>query len=716
MDREGMMADRAPNGKGEEAREIIGNLSLARKIYLSKQHLECIWDAIPHAMFAVDADHRLTRINRAYAERVGEGFQDILGTPCYEKLYRRNEPCRNCPLKSVQEKHEQTTFTVELDDGTVFRTQCFPLSEKSGELAGMVEYVQDMTDASRIRHKARSSPAKKPYVPDRTEEETWEVVKDQSLAEKIYLSKRHLECIYDSIPHPMFTVGSDYRLTRINRSYTKRVGKKFQDILGAPCYTQLYRRDKPCRDCPLHSVLAKREHKAYTVELDDGTIFDAQCFPLSEKSGEVVGLVEFAQDITREERMRRELAQAQQRLKEKTAKLQSEHRELKEAYGRINEEMEIARNVQQGIMPRRLPQLPEFDIAAYCHSMEAVGGDFYDFIPIEPDRLGMVIVDVSGHGIPAAFIAAMAKMSFFLHATRTLSAARVIEYVNKDMCNSLDISQYYFTTVCCIIDLITNRVSYSNGGHPPIAVFRSSTGTLEMPKAKGIIVGSFADAHFSDLTVELGRGDRLMAYTDGIYECTNADDKPFTRQRFLELLRKTSVLDAAQQIAEVKRELSNFLGSQEPSDDMSLVVLNTLMDNKFKQLDLHEEFGEAEGVEITAARQPLQFDQIIAGVLRRMSACSFADTDIRSFRRALSQAIHLHWSRRPNGGEPVYLACRCTTDECTVVIADASTDVSGGDGESKSAHATIEETIRNNTDTFENRGGGGKILLKKLKQ
>jgi sigma-B regulation protein RsbU (phosphoserine phosphatase) len=527
-------------------------------------------------------------------------------------------------------------------------------------------------------------------------------------------SKHHLESIFDSITEPIFSVSPDYTITRLNKKFENIMGKTFREILGRKCFSQLYARDTICPFCPLSSVIHDGMKKTFKVNVSEKTIYSVSFFPLQEKEGGITEMVEFARDITEEESIRKELSVLQQQTLDKSLQLAEQNKELEIAYNKLSRELTLARIVQRGILPQSLPQLPELDTAVFYLPMEDVGGDLYDFVQITPDLIGIILADVSGHGVPAAFIGAMAKMSFYLHAHSSGSTARVLTQVNADMCNNLHTDEFFFTTSYCLIDLITNRVKCSNAGHTPLLVYRKKERTLEQMINRGLIMGLSRDSKYGEVEITLKKGDRLIFYTDGLNDCKN-ETETFGFARFQEIFMRTCELPVGEQIRAIERELAGFLGDIKPSDDVSIIIIEVLLDDKFSCFGLDREFDSPNDVTIHALRHPLEFERIIGGTLGTMDTHFFHDQAIRNTKFAIYEALNMYYHSGSRNGDPIYFSYSCTREKCSMVIVDSrfileTPPVRYFD---RPENRQSLDVIAKNIDEFEFRDEGKKIILTK---
>ncbi|MBN2739172.1 MAG: SpoIIE family protein phosphatase [Spirochaetales bacterium] len=526
-------------------------------------------------------------------------------------------------------------------------------------------------------------------------------------------SKHHLESIFDSITDPIFTINEKYEITRLNKQFEIIAKKPFKQILGTLCYKNLYFRDSPCPECPLKKILKNGLQKEFKIEVNDNLIYKVDCFPLKEKSGKITAMVELARDISLPERMKKEIQLLQNQTIETSIEVNKKNRELQNAYSKISHELTLAREVQRGILPQNLPKTDEWNSGIFYLPMEEVGGDLYDFIQINPDLWGIIIVDVCGHGIPAAFIASMAKMSFYLHASKSLSTTRVLNQVNQDMCNNLHTDEFFLTMSYCLVDFITNTIKYSNAGHPPLLIYRHKTGQIEEITEKGTIIGLSPQARYNEISLELEKKDRLIFFTDGLFE--NLDPEKSKGMNYLKKLLLESIsYPVEKQIDVIKNECFQVLRGASPRDDISLVIIEIAQNNKFTSFDLHEEFETKENLSILALRHPLDIEKVISHVLKLMDRYMYNDSAIRQTRLAIYEALNIYFITHQETNKPLYFAFRCTDKKLMMTIVDQryfqeNTLPYFKDLELRPAI----ENIKKNIDLLEFRKNGRKIYLEK---
>jgi len=252
-------------------------------------------------------------------------------------------------------------------------------------------------------------------------------------------------------------------------------------------------------------------------------------------------------------------------------KSQEEHYQL--LY--IQHDLETAREIQQAILPATFPPFPhrkDFDIFATMQAAREVGGDFYDFFMIDNDRIGFVIGDVSGKGVPAAIFMAVSRTLIRATGLKGISAAECIDYANHLLCNE-STSCMFVTVFYGILDTRTGEISYVNGGHNPPLLIRAD-GTLEViPLTGGPILGFLDDEKFDSARIQLHPNDTLFLYTDGITEAFNEQDEAFGETRLEELLKENYQKPLKEIARETVVKIQDFCGEAPQSDDITLLAI-----------------------------------------------------------------------------------------------------------------------------------------------
>jgi len=241
-------------------------------------------------------------------------------------------------------------------------------------------------------------------------------------------------------------------------------------------------------------------------------------------------------------------------------------------------ELEIARDVQAGLLPQGLPHIGGLDCAAFFRPAKLVGGDYYDFIETPGGGLAFTLGDVSGKGIPAAVLMASIQASLRIPLLRGPgSLIGLVEDVNESVYASLA-STRYSTLFCGLIDARSRRLTYVNAGQcPPIFVQRREGGVaIERLTTGGTPVGLLPMARYEEATVRLASGDLLVCFSDGISEATNAREEFWQESEIENLLRDAAGLSAREVTDRLVQGADEFAGEAEQADDMTVVTLRVL--------------------------------------------------------------------------------------------------------------------------------------------
>jgi len=230
-------------------------------------------------------------------------------------------------------------------------------------------------------------------------------------------------------------------------------------------------------------------------------------------------------------------------------------------------ELEQARAIQQGLLPAELPRIPGIDLAAIYEPMELVGGDMYDFLEFEDGTLGLFIADVSGHGIPAAMIASLAKLILTMHGPSVRSPAKLLRYMNEQLIGKM--AENFITVCYAVLSPDRRSLSYATGGHPPILLLRDGTAIYQ--RAKGTIVGWFPEAKFEDRTIEIQAGDRFFLYSDGLTEASDREGKQLMEERLALLAQENQTNPVGVQIKQIVAEAKRYHGGGPFEDDVTIV-------------------------------------------------------------------------------------------------------------------------------------------------
>lgn len=241
-------------------------------------------------------------------------------------------------------------------------------------------------------------------------------------------------------------------------------------------------------------------------------------------------------------------------------------------------DLRLAGEVQHQLRPHVFPDIGEVEIEALSQASLHIGGDYYDVLPVDENRWGFVIADVAGKGPAAALMMASCRATLRLCAAGEPSAATVVRRVNRalhgDMPRGMFISLFYG-----ILDLNTNRLTYVRAGHEPAILLRAGGGAPELLSAGGLALGfdegPVFDAMLEETALDLGAGDLLALYTDGITEAANAAGEEFGRDRMLATLVGQENVPLVRVVEKLNRYLRQFSALASRNDDRTLLLVRT---------------------------------------------------------------------------------------------------------------------------------------------
>jgi len=241
----------------------------------------------------------------------------------------------------------------------------------------------------------------------------------------------------------------------------------------------------------------------------------------------------------------------------------------------IQKELETARLIQQSILPETVPQIVGLDIAARYVPMASVAGDFYDFIVVDDKHVGILVADVSGHGMPAALIASMLKIALAAQAGHADDPARVLHGLNQALCGKFQ--HHYVTAAYVYVDMEKRTLKYAGAGHPPLLMWGGASNGVREVTENGLFLGKFDFATYSSVEVSLALGDRGLLYTDGISETNNPQGVEFGTEHFRKFLAAEKNGSTDQFADGLLEELARWSArgkDEDLDDDITMVAIH----------------------------------------------------------------------------------------------------------------------------------------------
>jgi PAS domain S-box-containing protein len=514
-------------------------------------------DFLPDATFVIDTAGTVIAWNRAMTEMTGVSAGEMIGKAGYEyaiPFYGERKPMlANLALMPTEElearyhsvQKEGETLVVDIfipgfqGRGAWFWAKASPLYDGAGTIIGAIESIRDITDR-------------------------------KQLEEAMAGSRKRLAEIIDFLPDATFVIDTAGTVIAWNRAMTEMTGAGADEMIGKAGYEYaipFYGERKPMLanlalmpteelEARYHSVRKEGETLVVDIFIPEfqgrGAWFWAKASPLYDESGCIAGAVESIRDIT-------------------------ERRELEERMARAKAELDIAAEIQRSFLPQSVPRLQGFEIAARNVMAKEVGGDFFDVIPFEviplsPEKLGLLVADVSGKGIPAALFMALSRIVIRVHALLSLDPVTTITRSNAVITRDSH-SGMFVTLFYGILSESTRTLEYVNAGHNPPLMYRKKTGSLEELVPTGMALGAMEPVIYDAQTVRFGSGDVLLLYTDGITDAMNAREEFYGIERLCSLFRASTGSSADDMLHSVLEDVARFRGDFPLFDDITLMVI-----------------------------------------------------------------------------------------------------------------------------------------------
>lgn len=259
-------------------------------------------------------------------------------------------------------------------------------------------------------------------------------------------------------------------------------------------------------------------------------------------------------------------------LKKSMQDLQALSAALAAAKERMEIELNVGRDIQQSMLPDTVPERSEIALCASMDAAREVGGDFYDYFMLNDEELCFCVADVSGKGVGAALFMAMSKLLIKSRATDDKLPSTIMTRVNSDLAK--DNPECMFVTVfLATINLRNGLVTYTNAGHNPPLIKRASGAVDEVPDLHGPVLGIEEGREYAASQVQLGPGDVLLVFTDGVTEAMDTRDALYSDARLLDLLRGHSEITATSVLAAVRSSVDEFALGAEQADDITMITL-----------------------------------------------------------------------------------------------------------------------------------------------
>src|SRR5690349_1689529 len=239
---------------------------------------------------------------------------------------------------------------------------------------------------------------------------------------------------------------------------------------------------------------------------------------------------------------------------------------------RLESELELSQVVQRALLPQRVPDIQGVELAAFSRPSEIIGGDYFDFFKFRDGTHGLVIADVSGHGVSAGMLMSSLQTAIRTMAPETDSPGEILERINRFYIHNINFTTFV-TVFLARFDPVSLTLTYINAGHNPPAIRRKRDSAVDWLKPTAPAIGLAEDFHPRMEVVEFSEGDSLLLYTDGITEVLNISNEQFGSERLAELVQQNADRPAPDLLQAVRQAISAFGGNRPLVDDVTMVAL-----------------------------------------------------------------------------------------------------------------------------------------------
>jgi sigma-B regulation protein RsbU (phosphoserine phosphatase) len=259
-----------------------------------------------------------------------------------------------------------------------------------------------------------------------------------------------------------------------------------------------------------------------------------------------------------------------QELLQKLQKQVSWAREQRRAQRQRDRELEEAREIQDRLLPERLPEVVGYEVAAMTQPLRFVGGDYYTVVRISDRHTALCIADVAGKGLPAALLMSSLQAALTPLISESLTPRELCQRLNCILCDLTPLEKF-ITFFYAVLDNVDNRLTYCNAGHNPPMLIRADGTSTEL-KAAGAVLGQFPHWLYEQSELPMRSGDKLLLFTDGLVEACNADEKSFGEHNLILIARANPGSSAEELMGLLMRAASQYSG-EHFQDDVTLIVL-----------------------------------------------------------------------------------------------------------------------------------------------
>ena len=502
-------------------RDITERKRSEEELHLQKTYFERLFNSAPEAITLQDNNDIIVIVNDEFTKLFGYSRHEIIGSKINElvapkelkdeakKVSQRVKKGERVELDSIRERKDGTLVDVSILVAPVVH---------EGKQMGDYAIYRDITE----RKKA---------------------------AEEIYIQKTYLEKLFNSAPEAIVLHDTNDIVINVNDEFTNLFGYSREEVIGKPINELV----APEGFEDEAALLSQKVDHGQRVEMDskrrrkDGTLIDVWILgaPIIH-DGKQMGVYAIYRDIT-------------------------ERKRAEEARIRTQEEARMAREIQLNLLPKSNPDIPGFDIAGLSIPAENVGGDYYDFIHLDDQKLAIGLGDVSGKGMAASLVMSNLQATIRGQTSFGMDVNECLERANKLLFHSTD-SKTFVSLFYGILDTQKNTLSYTNAGQNIPFLFTKNKNIILL-KTHGLALGIQEDVHYQRDKISLKPGDRLLIYSDGITEAMNENLEEFGEKKLVEVVQKYKGNSADEIIKKILENVNLHVGQALQNDDRTIILV-----------------------------------------------------------------------------------------------------------------------------------------------